>query len=99
MSLSKKQKIQTIREFEENVALTELTLEEIALEVGTNAANLEQIMQLACESFEDPWIVRNYLIEKLTDMGKEPIPFSALRGDHHDYWFLDTAKIDRKKID
>ena len=97
MSLSAEQKMQTIREFEENVVLTGLPLEKIALELGTNTEKLQQIMRLASHSLEEPWIVRNYLIEKVTAIGNKPVPFSALKGDHHAYWFLDAEKIDREK--
>ncbi|MBL1225735.1 DUF2316 family protein [Enterococcus sp. BWR-S5] len=99
MSLSREQREQTIKEFEKNTAMTELTREQIALDLGTTTEKLERIMQLASGSLEEPWIVRNYLIEKISDLGKEPVPFSALKGDHHMYWFLDAEKIDQKKID
>lgn len=99
MSLSTEQKMKTIREFEENVTLTGLPLEQIALELGTDTEKLQQIMRLASGSMEEPWIARNYLIEKVTEIGNKPIPFSALKGDHHAYWFLDAEKIDQKKID
>lgn len=98
MSLTVEQQENTIEEFKENVALTGLTTEQIALDLHTDTATIERILQLSSRSIEDPWIVKNYLTEKIMELGKEPIPFSALVGDYHDYWFLNAKKIDRKKI-
>ena len=47
---------------------------------------------------EDTWILRNYLIEKVKEAGKEPTKFTALAVDHHRIPFPDMAYIDGKRI-
>ncbi|EQC0747211.1 DUF2316 family protein, partial [Listeria monocytogenes] len=31
---------------------------------------------------------------KVAEVGKTPVPFTALSGDYHRYWFLDGEEID-----
>ncbi|EAE6452031.1 DUF2316 family protein, partial [Listeria monocytogenes] len=45
-------------------------------------------------SLNDGWILRNYLLRKVAEVGKTPVPFTALSGDYHGYWFLDGEEID-----
>ena len=46
-----------------------------------------------------PWIIRAYLLSRSETQGVELTPFMALRGNPHDYWFLDGDFIDRGEID
>lgn len=48
---------------------------------------------------EYPWIIRAYLLSRAETQGVELTPFMALRGNPHDYWFLDGDSIDRGEID
>ena len=48
---------------------------------------------------EYSWIIRAYLLSKAATQGVELTPFTALRGNPHDYWFLDGDFIDRGEID
>lgn len=48
---------------------------------------------------EYSWIIRAYLLSKAAAQGVELTPFTALRGNPHDYWFLDGDFIDRDEID
>ena len=48
---------------------------------------------------EYPWIIRAYLLSRSETQGVELTPFMALRGNPHDYWFLDGDFIDRGEID
>ncbi|AQM43114.1 hypothetical protein BBL520_05825 [Bifidobacterium breve] len=44
-------------------------------------------------------MIRAYLLSKTAAQGVELTPFMALRGNPHDYWFLDGDFIDRGEID
>ncbi|MBL3896382.1 DUF2316 family protein [Bifidobacterium longum subsp. suis] len=44
-------------------------------------------------------MIRAYLLSKAAAQGVELTPFTALRGNPHDYWFLDGDFIDRGEID
>lgn len=98
MSLTHQQELDTIHEFQENISLTGLSLQQIATDLKTHPKTIEQIIQLRPHSIEEPWILRNYLLEKITEQGKTPIPFTALVGSHHDYYFLNARKIDKKEL-
>lgn len=98
MSLTVKQQENTIEEFKQNIELTGRSIEQIAKDLHTDAETIRQAQQLASSSLEDPWILRNYLLQTLEQMGKIPVAFSALAGDHHQYWFLNATKIDQKKM-
>lgn len=98
MSLTAEQRKRTIEEFKQNIALTGRSIAQIAEDLQTDAETILRVQQLASDSIEAPWILRNYLIQTLESVGKKPIAFSALSGDHHDYWFLDARKIDQGKI-
>ncbi|WP_086349604.1 DUF2316 family protein [Candidatus Enterococcus clewellii] len=98
MTLTVKQQENTIEEFKQNIALTGRSIEQIARDLHTDAETIRQVQQLNAQSLEEPWVLRNYLLQTLEQMGKTPVAFSALVGDHHQYWFLNAAKIDQKKI-
>lgn len=95
MSLSASQKKATIQEFQQNIELLGYSLEKIALELDSTPAYLNKILHLETGVIEEPWILRNYLLEKLAQENKIAIPFTALKGAAEDYWFLDIDKIKR----
>ncbi|MBT1162704.1 MULTISPECIES: DUF2316 family protein [Bifidobacterium] len=99
MSLTSEQRAATIREFRENMALLGLAAERIGADFGVSGATVERIVELRSGVLEYPWIVRRYLLDKAAAAGVEPVPFSALRGDPHDYWFLDDRVIDANRLD
>lgn len=41
----------------------------------------------------------SYLLSRAETQGVELTPFMVLRGNPHDYWFLDGDFIDRGEID
>ena len=55
---------------------------------------MEQIITLKSGVLEYPWIIRAYLLSRAETQGVELTPFMALRGNPHDYWFLDGDSID-----
>ncbi|EEO3344589.1 DUF2316 family protein [Listeria monocytogenes] len=94
MTLSKEQIKATKSEFAENLALADLTIAEVAKELNTSEVKIERILNLKQRSLNDGWILRNYLLRKVAEVGKTPVPFAALSGDYHRYWFLDGEEID-----
>lgn len=94
MTLSKEQIKATKSEFAENLALANLTIAEVAKELNTSEVKIERILNLKQRSLNDGWILRNYLLRKVAEVGKTPVPFTALSGDYHRYCFLDGEEID-----
>ena len=74
-----------------------LTAERIGKDFG--GSRVEQIITLKSGVLEYPWIIRAYLLSRAETQGVELTPFMALRGNPHDYWFLDGDFIDRGEID
>ncbi len=70
-----------------------------SLAVGVSGSRVEQIITLKSGVLEYPWIIRAYLLSRSETQGVELTPFMALRGNPHDYWFLDGDFIDRGEID
>ena len=97
MSLNSEQRAATIREFQENMSRLGLTAER--RDFGVSGSRVEQIITLKSGVLEYPWIIRAYLLSRAETQGVELTPFMALRGNPHDYWFLDGDFIDRGEID
>ena len=98
MSLTPKQEENTRKELRANLEKSGVTVQQAAVDLGTSVEYIEQLLRLEPKRLEDTWILRNYLIEKVKDAGKTPVPFTALAADHHIIWFLDSSYIDGKKI-
>lgn len=99
MSLNSEQRAATIREFQETMNRLGLTAERIGKDFGVSGSRVEQIITLKSGVLEYPWIIRAYLLSRAETQGVELTPFMALRGNPHDYWFLDGDFIDRGEID
>ncbi|KRL86539.1 DUF2316 family protein [Lacticaseibacillus pantheris] len=95
MSLTQQQVEDTKREFAANFELTGKTPAAVAADLHITTTKLERLMTLQQQSLNDPWILRNYLLQAVTAAGETPIPFTALSGDWHRHWFLDADAIDR----
>ncbi|ALF15470.1 DUF2316 family protein [Lactiplantibacillus plantarum] len=98
MSLNAQQMQATRDELQANFALTGLTKAQVADDLAISATKLDHLFDLTQQSLNDPWILRNYLIEKVEAGGKTPVPFTALSGDWHRHWFLNSVVIDRRKM-
>ncbi|WP_203627005.1 DUF2316 family protein [Lacticaseibacillus mingshuiensis] len=98
MSLTPEQKAATKHELAENFAKTGLTQAQVCADLRISAAKFDHIMTLTQTSLEDPWIMRNYLLEKVAAAGQTPLPFTALSGDWHRHWFLNSAAIDARQM-
>ena len=100
MSLTLAQEQATRSEFAANIKRSGLSLATIAAALGTTADTIEEeVIQLNPKRLEDPWIVRNYLLDEMSKKGQTPVLFTALKGDFHHYWFLNNKIIERGKID
>ncbi len=98
MSLTTQQTQNTIDELRQNFELTGLSTHQVAADLNISEPKLGRIMSLTQASLNDPWILRNYLLDKVQERGLEPVAFTALEGDWHDYWFLDTRAIDAREM-
>lgn len=98
MSLNFIERINTIKELRQNLKLSHLTIEHAAIELNTSVQKVNQILELDHVSPEDPWILKEYLSNKLQIQGIIGYPYSKLVGDFHDYWFLDTKKIANQQL-
>lgn len=98
MTLNPQQIKNTQNELQQNFELIGLTKEQVATDLHISLTKLNHLFTLTQSSLNDPWILRNYLIEKVEAQGKKPVPFTALVGDWHQYWFLDSGLIDARKM-
>ena len=98
MSLTPKQEEDTRRELWENFEKAGITVQQAAIDLGTTNEYIEQLLRLEPRRYEDTWILKNYLIEKVKEAGKTPTKFTALGGNHHLIWFLNSGYIEGKKI-
>lgn len=98
MSLTRDQKTATIAELAENMRRLGETDESVAAALGTTGAYVSEVRHLHSRRIEDPWIIRNYLLDEARERGVELVPFTALVGDWHGYWFLDGGYIDRGRL-
>ncbi|WP_071130726.1 DUF2316 family protein [Enterococcus timonensis] len=98
MSLNSQQVKNTIDELHENFFRSGLTKEQVADDLNISLTKLDHLFSLTQNSLNDPWILRNYLIEKVEENGEESVEFTALVGDYHQYWFLNSNLIDQQQI-
>lgn len=99
MSLTREEQDNTIKEFKDNLDLIDKSIEEVANDLNTFPKYISDLLELRARRIEDPWILRNYLLDELKVNSIDPIPFTALKGDWHHYWFLDANYIDNGKIE
>ncbi|ALZ87252.1 hypothetical protein APT62_01780 [Aerococcus urinaeequi] len=98
MSLTYSQQKATIREFQEAVMRSNLTIQEIAGDFKTSQKRIDAILNLQPLGIEEPWILKECLNEKITDQGNSPVKFTALRGDYHQYGFLNSSRIGKRQL-
>lgn len=98
MTLNAQQIGSSIDELHENFIRSGLTKEQVASDLNISMTKLDHLFSLTQQSLNDPWILRNYLIENVKKNGQEPVPFSAMSGDWHRHWFLNSHAIDQRKM-
>ena len=92
MSLNFIERIKTSKELRQNLKLSHLTIEHAAIDLNTSVQKDNQILEPDRVSPEDPWILKEYLSNKLQSQRIIGYPYSKLVGEFRDYWFLDTKK-------
>ncbi|MBU5360172.1 DUF2316 family protein [Enterococcus raffinosus] len=98
MSLTPQQVHNTKKELQENFERTGLAIDQIAADLQTTTDVIKDTLALEVNQIEDPWVLKNYLEDMLEQQGIASVPFTALVGDYHRYWFLNSRRIDKKKI-
>ena len=93
MSLSYEEIENTKKELKSNFDKSGLTVEEIADKIKTTPEYVEDLFNINPRRPEDTWILKNYLIEVLNEKSVEVTPFTALRGNCEDNWFLNSDYI------
>ena len=96
--LTQQQIEKTKNELEENFKKTNLTIDGIADELKCSPEYLKRVFNLNSLRIEDPWILRNFLMDYLTHNNTEITPFAALVGNCEDYIFLDSTYINNGEI-
>lgn len=94
MSLTKNEQVNTINELHQSFDNSGLTLEDVADSLNTDPQYIADLLNLKAHRIEDPWILKNFLEQynQAHQLGK--VEFTALKGDYHDYWFLNAQTID-----
>ena len=98
MSLTFAQQEATKKELKESMALVNMTAQDIANALLVDEQVVLNVLELKGKAIESPWILKEFLQEEARNQGKEPIAFTALTGDYHHYWFLNSKIIEQKKI-
>lgn len=98
MSLNPQQMADTKKELHENFIRSGLSKKKVATDLNISTSKLDHLFNLTQQSLEDPWILRNYLLEKVAENGETPVEFTALKGDWHQYWFLNSRLIDQLQM-
>lgn len=98
MSLNILERKRTKDEFKRNIALIGLTTGEVAIKLNIPENKLVNIIKLNDDCIENPWIVRNFIISYAQEHNLQLMQFSKLKGDYHNYLFLDSNYIDKETI-
>ncbi|WP_172188146.1 DUF2316 family protein [Lentilactobacillus kribbianus] len=98
MSLDATDMQATMNELKANFQLSGLSTEEASADLGISPKEFKSLMALRIDALEDVWILKDYLTEQVINNGEEPVEFSALTGDYHDYWYLNSRTIDDRLI-
>lgn len=88
MSLNILERKHTTKEFKENIKILGYDKNRIAKDLNWSEEKLEKVIHLDVDRLLDPWDLRDYLLAELDKNGKDVYPFSKLKGDRSDYWFL-----------
>lgn len=92
MSLNFRERVNTSNELRQNLTLSNLTIDNVAVDLNTSVQKINQILELDHVAPENPCILKEYLSNKLQSQGIIGYPYSKLVGDFRDYWFLNTKK-------
>lgn len=98
MSLNIIERRQTKIEFKRNIALIGMTNSQLASKLNISTQKLIEIIELKDGCIENPWIVLNFITTYAQTNSLQLLKFSKLKGDYHDYPFLDSVYIENGRI-
>ena len=98
MSLTHDEQKATKAELRAALAVSGLSIQQVAEELGVTSQVIEDTLDLDCRAIENPWVLKEFLADEARKQGKEPVVFTALKGDYHRYWFLNARVIDERKM-
>lgn len=93
MYLNEKDKEITIKEIDENIKISGLSLKEMSEKLGCDETYLQKSIVFEGDRVEDIWIIRNFLINYITYINLEAKEFTVFNGD-----FRREKDIDKKYI-
>ena len=79
MSLNARQLRDTSIELNENLKISELNRETVCADLKISDRELQAVLDMTGENPTTVWRVRDYLVKKIEESGKRPMPFSALK--------------------
>ncbi len=77
--LNAEQLIQTSIEMKENLRISALTPEIVCADLDISSSALAAVLDMSGADPTTVWRVRDYLLRKIEEQGKSPLPFSALK--------------------
>lgn len=98
MSLTPQQEIDTKQQINANFKLAEVPIEQVAQDLDTTPEHVQDILDLNPTRLEEPWILKAYLDEKISEKGGTPVPYTALLDDPKHYWFLNNRFLKKGKL-
>ncbi|MCH4170198.1 MAG: DUF2316 family protein [Lactobacillus sp.] len=93
MSLTPEESQRTKAELNANYQLANLSLAQIAQDLQTTPAHVQEVLNLNVRRIEEPWILKHYLDTQIKAAGNQPLPYSRLVGSPAKYWFLNNRFI------
>ncbi|MFT3662177.1 MAG: DUF2316 family protein [Gordonia sp. (in: high G+C Gram-positive bacteria)] len=79
MSLNAEEIRRTRRELQQNLALTGLTVDDVAADLEMDTESVRELLAMAGRRAPaEVWLLRDYLEAAVTDTGGEPVPFTVL---------------------
>lgn len=96
--LTEDEAVATKAELKQNFELAGLTLTQAANDLGCTPNHIQAVLNLNSERIEEPWILRNYLMNQLLSKGIEPHPYSKLIGDPKRFAFLNDDFIKQGRL-
>ncbi len=98
LSLNKEQRRITQEELEAHFKVSTLTVQDIAIKLDTTPDKVEKALQMKAplgvfgnqlQSFIHlVWDVRDVINNNIEENGQTPEPYTYLKGEKEDYWFL-----------
>lgn len=85
-------------ELQGNFDLSGITLKMAAIDLKTTPEHIQDVLNLKNCRREEPWVLRNYLIQIVLLQEKEPYAFSKLIGNPKRFGFLNNQFIEKGEL-